>query len=362
MVIEPHFSDFGRRDWERTPVDGTVRFAILGLGAFVRDRALPAIEETDSCSVGILVSSTPDEARELAEMYEATAVIDYDAFLAGEHADAYDAIYIGLPNALHDEYAIAAADREKHVLCEKPLSVSADRARQIRDACTEADVTLMTAYRLQLEPTVRRTRELVQADVIGDVHQIHGSFTNPLFSYTTPDSWRLDPTLSGGGALMDLGIYPLNTSRFILEDDPTEVVAMTYSSGPPYDEVDEHVAFQLRFPSGATASCSASFDAHPHSQLQLVGTDGFITIEAPFAGVVPHNIVVESGEVHVEHTGQPIDEVREEFAYFAYCVLTGTRPEPDGDDGVADLDVIEAAYRSAEDGHCVELSIGSTDT
>ncbi len=355
MSIERRLSPFTRRDWETEEGDGTVRLAIVGLGGFVRERVLPALDGESRCEPTVFVSGSPDRASRLADEHDVVHVLGYEEFEDGAGTDAYDAVYVGTPNATHDDHAITAADHRKHVLCEKPLSVSADRARTIHEACADAGVTLMTAYRLQTEPTVRRTRELVDDGTIGDFVQLHGSFSHSLLAYAGSGSWRLDPELSGGGALIDLGIYPLNTARFLLGADPTHVSATTHSSGPPFDAVDEHVAFQFTFPSGATASCTASFDAYPHSRLQLVGTDGAISIASPFGGIVPHDIVVESGDLCMEYTGEPVDEVREQFDYFAYCVLTGTDPEPDGADGVADLAVIEAAYESAETGRRVQL-------
>ncbi|MFC4436522.1 MULTISPECIES: D-xylose 1-dehydrogenase Gfo6 [Natrialbaceae] len=355
MRLEDTFADFARRDWERESVDGTVRIAVVGTGGFARNRALPAIADGNYCETTVLVTSAPDRARSLAEVFGASHVIDYDAFVAGDRADAYDAVYVATPNATHGEYAVAAAEHGKHVLCEKPLETTVERTREIIDACAEADVTLMTAYRLRTEPTVRRTRELVRNGVIGEVVQVHGGFSHPLLEHSGPDTWRLDPALAGGGALVDLGVYPLNTIRYLLDCDPVSVYATTHSNGEPFEAVDEHVAFQLEFPTGATASCTASFDAHGNSRLELIGTDGMISIASPFGGVVPQEIVVESGDVRAEYTGPPVDEVREEFDYFGYCVLTGTTPGPDGEDGLTDLRAIEAAYESAETRRRVSL-------
>ncbi len=355
MTLVDTFTNFRRRDWERESVDGTVRIAVLGIGGFARNRALPGIHDGSYCEATVLVTSSAHRTQAAAEEFDIEHVIDYDAYLAGKLEDEYDAVYISTPNAYHGQYAIAAARREKHVICEKPLEVTVDRARDVVDACSEADVTLMTAYRLQLEPTVRRSRELVADGVIGDVVQVHGGFSHPLLEYAKADSWRLDPELAGGGALVDLGIYPINTSRYLLDADPVSVYTSTHSSGEPFDRVDEHVSVQLEFPKGATAACTASFDGHASSQLQLVGTNGMISIASPFGGVVPQEIVVESGEMRMEYTGPPVDEVCEEFDYFGYCVQTGTRPDPDGMDGVTDLRVIEAAYESAEAGRRVDL-------
>ncbi|MWV38368.1 D-xylose 1-dehydrogenase Gfo6 [Natrialba sp. INN-245] len=356
MNLENAFTDFTRRDWERESVDGTVRLAIVGVGGFARQRALPGIADGEYCETTVLVTGSPERTTTAAEEFDVSHVLDYEAFLEGDHADAYDAVYVATPNAFHGQYAVAAAEHGKHVICEKPLETTLERARAVVDACEDAGVTLMTAYRLQTEPSVRRTRELVHSGVVGEVVQVHGSFSNPLLEYADADTWRLDADLAGGGAMVDLGVYPLNTTRFILGCGSEGVYATTHSSDGAFADVDEHVAFQLEFPTGATASCTASLDAHAASRLQLVGTDGRISIASPFGGVVPHEMVVESGDMRMEYTGPPVDEVREEFDYFGYCVLTGTEPEPDGIDGLTDLRVIEATYESARTSRQIDLA------
>ncbi|MCL7416389.1 MAG: Gfo/Idh/MocA family oxidoreductase [Halalkalicoccus sp.] len=218
------------------------------------------------------------------------------------------------------------------------------------EACTDAGVVLMTAYRLRTEPTIRRMHEMIADGVIGDPVHIHGGFSTRLLEHADEDSWRLDPEVAGGGALIDLGVYPLNTVRFLLEAEPVAVSAETTSSGAPFDRVEENVAFRLTFPGGTTASCTASFDAHPDSRLQVVGTDGQLLVRSPFGGDVSQELVAERGEVHVSYTGPTVDEVREEFDSFANCVLAGVDCESDGEDGLADLRVIEAAYEAAETG------------
>ncbi|WP_254528580.1 D-xylose 1-dehydrogenase Gfo6 [Natrinema gelatinilyticum] len=355
MGLEDAFSHFTRRDWQREPARGRIRLAVIGVGSFARQRALPAIADSTYCETSVLVARSPGRVSDVVEKYGANHVVSYDGFLAGDHVDAYDAIYIAAPNAFHGRYATTAAEYGKHVLCEKPLEITVDRARTVVDACADAGVTLMTAYRLQTEPTVRRTRELVREDVIGDVVQVHGGFSHPLLTDSGPDTWRLDPDIAGGGALVDLGIYPLNTIRFVLDSEPTGVYATTRSEDSPFANVDEHVAFQLDYETDVTASCTASFDAHASSALEFVGTEGMIDIESPFGGVVPQEMTIESGDMRMEYTGPRIDEVREEFDYFGYCVLTGTDPEPDGEDGVMDLRTVEAAYESAETGYRVDL-------
>jgi xylose dehydrogenase (NAD/NADP) len=355
MELETYFEEFARRDWQETDPDGTVRLAIVGIGGFARNRALPAIDASDYCETTVMVTSSPESSSEIAENFDVGTIIDYNDFLAGSTTDAYDAVYVATPNATHGKYAIAAANRGKHVICEKPLDTTVQRAQEIIDACNDTDVTLMTAYRLQLESSVRRTREMIDDGVIGDVVQIHAGFSNPLLENADAGSWRLDPDLSGGGALVDLGIYPLNTIRFLLHREPIAVTATTHSVEEPFADVDEHVAFQLEFPDAVTASCTASYNSHATSGLRVVGTEGMISISSPFGGVVPHNIYVECGDIGMEYAGTPTNEVLEEFDYFGYCVLTGTDPEPDGEDSLRDIAAIDAAYDAAASRKTVDI-------
>jgi xylose dehydrogenase (NAD/NADP) len=355
MRVAEHFERFTRRDWQDREEGGPIRFAVVGLGGFSRERALPAIERSTFCTVTTLVSGSAGKLDTVAAEFDADHAIDYEAFTSGVAVDAYDAVYVATPPAFHLEYVETAAESGKHVLCEKPLATDPERARRMIDRCEANGVTLMTAYRLQTEPAVRRLREVIADGCIGDPVQAHGGFSVRLLESVGADTWRLDPAVAGGGALIDVGIYPLNTLRYLLDRDPVAVRGELTSGHEAFDRVEEHVAFQLSLPDGITASCTASFNAHETSQLQILGTEGQVRITAPFGGEVPQEVLVESGDVGTEHVGEPVDEVVEEFDYFAHCIMTGETPEPDGADGLTDLEAIDAIYEAAESGRTVEI-------
>jgi len=354
MELDPYFGAFTARDWQ-TAEEGTVRFALVGVGGFVQRNVLPAMAGTDFCEATALVSGSPETAERLADEYGVDRTLDYEAFADGEAVDAYDAAYVGGPNALHLDYARAAADHGKHVLCEKPIEVSAERAREMVAACESAGVTLMVAYRPQIEPGMRRLRELVRDGVLGEPVQIHAWFTGHILEAGGPDQWRLDPDLAGGGALVDVGVYPLNASRFLLEADPVAASGTTHSADDAFAGVDQHVAFRLEFPGGATASCTASYDAQSDDRLHVVGTEGRALVNPAFDAEVNPTLTLAVGDERVEYTGEFVDEVAEEFDYFAHCVLTDAAPEPSGRDSVADMEAVEAIYESARTGRRVEV-------
>lgn len=342
------------RDWETNPDPGTVRFAVVGLGGFARTRALPALDRTDFCEAAVLVSGSPETARRLQAEHEVPRVLTYEEFERGEATDAYDAVFLSLPNAHHLEFTETAAGLGKHVLCEKPMETTVDRADRMVRACDEAGVELMVAYRLQTEPPVRRLRDAVQDGLVGDVVQLHGALSFPVLDTGGADQWRLDESLAGGGALVDIGVYHVNTSRFLLDQDPVAVQGSTAATSAAFDEVEEHVSFELTFPGAISGAFTASYNAHPDSFIYLLGTEGTVRVEN-VASLQSRRIVVETDDASIEIPEVSVNEVVEEFDYFAHAVLTGTTPEPDGADGRTDVRVMDAVYEAARTGSRVAL-------
>ncbi|PSP54542.1 gfo/Idh/MocA family oxidoreductase [Halobacteriales archaeon QS_1_67_19] len=362
MDLDDYFADFTARDWQTT-AEGTVRTALVGLGEFAREHVLPALDRADErdrrsfCEVTALVSGSPEKARAVADEYGIDRTLDYDEFEAGDGTDAFEAVYVAGPNALHLDHARTAAAHGKHVLCEKPIEASAERAREMVRVCEEAGVTLMVGYRPQVEPAMRRLRELIRAGMLGEPVQFHGWFTGHILGDdAATDQWRLDPDLAGGGALLDVGVYPLNAARFLLDADPVAVQAATHAPEAPFEGVDEHVAFQLEFPEGTTASCTASYHAQPDDRLRIVGTEGQAELHPAFDSEITPTLTIKRGDERFAHTGAFVNEVAEEFDYFAHCVLTDATPEPDGRDGAADMNAVEAIYESAETGRRIAIN------
>jgi xylose dehydrogenase (NAD/NADP) len=260
MEFERLLAEFPKRDWQTDDAAGTVRFAMIGLGWWTREEAMPAVAESDFCRTTVVVSGSAEKAEAVAEDHATVEHgITYEAFHEGAVADAYDAVYICTPNSTHPEYVETAADLGKDVLCEKPMAATSDGARRIVDICDGTDVTLMIAYRMQTEPAIRRARDVIDAGLIGDPVQVHGHMSDPLPDLIPdPDQWRLDPELSGGTTLVDIGLYPLNTTRFLLDRDPVGVFAQSFSEHEWFEGVDEHVSFQVEFEGGVSAASATT--------------------------------------------------------------------------------------------------------
>jgi len=358
MELARALESFSERDWQTTE-EGTVRFALVGLGWWTVDVAIPAIEDADRCETTVLVSSTREKAERIADEQDVERGLTYDELTDGVAAEEYDAIYVCTPNAIHLPYVEAAAELDKAVLCEKPLEASVERGERLVETAEEADIPLMTAYRMHTEPVVRRAKELIEAGFVGEVKQVHGTNTQPLLEIIPdPDQWRLDPDLTGyGTSVMDLGIYPINTTRFLLERKPTAVTARMESSHEAFADVpDEFADFTLQFEDDVPLLCTTSQNAQRDTHLKIVGTEGRIELQPAFHGEATLHLArgslrAEIDDVDVSET----EEMREEFDYFADRVLSGGEIYPDGRHGLDDLRTIRAIHEAAERDETVEI-------
>ncbi|WP_224337767.1 D-xylose 1-dehydrogenase Gfo6 [Haloprofundus halobius] len=349
---------YEERDWQ-TSTDGTVRYALLGLGWWTVDVVLPAIENSDLGEVTVLVSSSTEKAVDVAVENDVDRGISYDEFHDGAAADAYDAVYVGTPNALHLEYVETAANLDKPAICEKPMESTYERAERMVEACEAADVPLMIAYRMHTNPAIRRARELIEDGFLGEPVSVYGHNSQPLLEMIPdPDQWRLNSDLSGyGTSVMDLGIYSINTARFLLRKEPVAVANEMCSLHEAFGDVpDERSSSLLAFEDGVTMVTTASQNAHSDSQLKISGTEGQIEIYPAFHGEATLRLRRDDLTVTVEHeTFDAQREMREELDYFADRLLSGASVYPDGRHGLQDMRIVRAIHEAGESGERVTL-------
>lgn len=354
--MQAYLDDFARRDWQDESPAGTVQLAVVGLGGFARNQALPGIEKSDFCEVAALITGSPEKGEEVAKEVGAERVLSYDEFHEGEGTDVYDAVYIATPTGRHLQYVKTATELGKDVIVEKPIEKSVERAEQLREACEAAGVTLMVAYRPRMEPDFQRARELVRDGVVGDVTEVHTQFSFPVLDMGGSDQWRIDRDLAGGGALMDAGVYTATTARFFAGADAVSVQGETVSQHEAFKEgVEERGVYTVQFDNGVTASCSASFTSAYNDWVEVTGTEGTLRIEPAFWFNVDRELTIERTNWEATVTGPSVDEVCEEFDHFGYAVLTNTNPKPDAEVGIADIELLEAVYESANTGKQVNL-------
>ena len=354
--IESCLTSFTGRDWqESSEGDGPIRFALVGLGWWTRDKAMPAIENSTFCETTVVVSGSSRKADEVAAKDDSIeAGVTYDEFKDGAAADAYDAVYVCTPNARHLELVENAAERGKAILCEKPMEATIERAEEMVEACEAADATAMIAYRMHTEPVARRARELVREGAIGEPVHVHGDMSQSIVDWGE-DQWRLDSDLVGyGTSVMDLGIYSINTTRFVLDRDPVAVQSMMRSDHEFFSDVpDEVAAFNVAFEGGVYAACTASQNATLDSHLRIVGSEGSLLIEPAFHTESGLRVTIDGATADIDT--EQVDQMEEEFDYFADCLLADREPYADPAHGLVDMRTLAATYEAAETGDTVEI-------
>jgi len=344
----------------RARPDARVGFAVVGLGRLSLNQILPALASCKYAKVAALVSGDADKARRVAEQHglSENALYGYDNFeRLAENRDV-QVVYIVLPNSMHREYTERAAKIGKHVLCEKPMATSVADCQRMVDACRKANRLLMIAYRSQYEPMDRLVAKWIKEKQLGPVTEfIAGNSQNQ----GDPTQWRLKRALSGGGPLPDVGVYCINGARFLLDEEPTEIIGTVVQpiSDPRFREVEQSVHFILRFPSGATATCTSSYANHESRFFRVQGAKAWAEMNPAFAynGLrLRRGMLVDEKNAATEISIDPVDQFGREIDHMALCVVRNQTPHTPGEEGLQDQRIIEAIYESARTGRVVKLS------
>jgi predicted dehydrogenase len=309
-------------------------------------KVTPAIQRASNSFVAAIASRNAESAMEAAaELGIPTAYGSYEALLADE---TIDAVYIPLPNDLHAEWTIRAAEVGKHVLCEKPLAMSSTQATEMVDACADAGVLLQEAFMYRHHPSWVEAVRLVRSGAIGTVQAVSAAF-----SYYNDDSSNIRNRVeNGGGAVMDIGCYPINVARLIFESEPDGVASVVRRD--PRMGIDIVTSAVLGFPGGGQASFTCSTRAEDYQRVHILGTDGRIEIEIPF-NIPPDRetriLVTSGGQPPTDPDTErivfpPKDQYTVQAELFAEAVLSGGPVPVPPADAVANMKVIEAVLAS----------------
>ena len=326
-----------------------IRYAVVGLGHIAQVAVLPAFANARRNSrLAALVSGDPVKLDTLGRQYSVEKTCGYEQFDALCRSGDIDAVYISLPNSLHCEYAVRAARAGIHVLCEKPMAVTEDECERMATAAREARVKLMVAYRLHFERTNLEAVEIARSGRLGELREFSSFFAMQV----AENNIRVRKE-TGGGVLYDIGIYCINAARSLFQDEPVEARAIT--SGRR-GEVEQSVGALLRFPGERLASFVCSFGSAKVSQYRVSGTKGDLQLDPAYeyAGALRYRLTL-NGESR-ERRFAKRDQFAPELLYFSDCLFHNRDPEPSAEEGLADVRVIRALYRSAETGRAVELA------
>jgi predicted dehydrogenase len=335
--------------------DGPVlRVAIMGLGSY-GNRVAEAMKACKKAKVTGVISGTPSKIKDWQTRYSIPEknCYNYENFDNIKNNPDIDAVYVITPNGLHRDEVIRVAKAGKHVICEKPMAVNAAEGQEMIDACNKAGVKLLVGYRMHFEP---KTLEVIRMRKSGEFGKV--LFFQGLCGFVIgdPKQWRLNKPLSGGGSLMDIGIYAINGSRYMVGEDPVWVTAQeTKTNHIKFKEgVDETIQFQFGFPGGATASCLSTYTMNNLDRFFLNCEKGFAEMQ-PSTGYGPIMGRTNKGELNqpiTVHQTVQMDEM-------ADIIFHGKQPvvPVDGYEALKDLKLIDAIYLAAKTGKRIDVNL-----
>ncbi len=327
-----------------------VGYAVVGLGAISQQAVLPAFAHSKKARLAAVVSGDRDKAKRLAGQFQANAHFSYDEYAECLKNPDVEAVYVATPPGEHERYAVQAARTGKHVLCEKPLAATVPECRRMVRACQENAVQFMTGYRKYFEPGSVALKKLISGGELGRVDIIHAVFTEFRPAGDSSPDWLFKRKLSGGGPLMDIGIYCVNTSRWLVDEDPIQATAIQWSHDRKrFKEVEEGIAFRLNFRSGLVLQGTASWGSALASFVQVHGEKGWASLSPAFAFEEERRLTGKIASKWFEREFTAIDEFALELDAFADCIRENRKPEPDGEQGLRDIIILDAIYRSAKE-------------
>jgi predicted dehydrogenase len=323
----------------------SVRFGVLGTAKIAREKVIPALQRGQHTEVVALASRSGERAEAAADALDVPRALgSYEALLAEE---AVEAVYIPLPNHLHARWTLRALDAGKHVLCEKPLALNADEAREVADAVRQHPrLKGMEAFMYRHHPQWQRAKALIGEGALGTLRSVEATFS---YFKTDPENIRNQPE-AGGGALMDIGCYGISVARFLFGRAPKRVLG---DAEPDPDlGIDRRTSAMMDFGQGGFASFTSATQQASHQRVSVFGTEGKIEIPIPFSAPpdAPARLLVTTGGETEEVVTEAADQFTRQGDRFARAVLEDSPVPTPLADAVENMRVLDAVRESAEEG------------
>lgn len=330
--------------------------ALVGLGTYSTYELAPSLQETEHCYLAAIVTGSPEKEKIWAAKYGIAKenIYNYENFDAIAKNDNVDIVYVVLPNSMHADFCIRAAKAGKHVICEKPMAISVTECDAIIEACKKANVKLSVGYRLHSEPYTQEIKRFVREETFGKIQYV--SADAAYYSKTNPDQWRLNKALSGGGALMNMGVYAIQSAIYGTGLNPSTVKAQEFSTRPEYfKDTDETITAQFEFSNGALGNIMTSHNSNIN-RLFATGEKGWFELN-PANNYGPLKGRTSKGdEIKFPHERQQKLQMDD----FSKHILFDTPNVAPGEMGKRDMIIVEAIYQSIkEGGKTINLDLGT---
>jgi len=324
--------------------------ALVGLGYYSTDLLAPALQLTENCYLAGIVTGTPAKAEIWKQQYNIPDknIYNYDNFSSLANNPAIDVIYIVLPPSMHAEYSIKAANAGKQVWCEKPMAMTAAECQSMIDAANRNKVQLTIGYRMHHEPNTQKIIRFAKELPYGKMQRLTAAAG---YRESRTNHWKQKKAL-GGGAMYDMGVYPLNAARYSSGMEPIAVIARASTTRPEiYTEVEETMEFQLEFPGGATAQCETSF-GKSLNDLQVSFKNGSYKL-SPFQAYSGIDGETSDGiKLNEKIPNQQARQMDDD----ALAIMKKTKPLAPGEEGMKDISIVEAIYRSVREKRKIQLA------
>jgi predicted dehydrogenase len=334
---------------EKEKAAGKLGIALVGLGSYAGGQLAPALQETEHCYLAGIVTGTPSKAEEWKAKYGIPSknIYNYQSYDKIRDNPDIDIIYVVLPNSMHAEYSIRAAQAGKHVICEKPMAITVADCDKMIAACKQAEKMLSIGYRLHFEPYNLEMARLGQQKVYGEIKKLTAEF-----GFNAPKGiWRLDKELAGGGPLMDVGIYCVQAFCYVTGKEP---IAVRAKEGPKTDldrfsEVEQSLSWQFEMPGGLIAEGKSSY-AEGMNNVRAEAEKGWFELKPAFNYGGIQGSTSDGGAMNLPHVNQQARQM-DDFAK----AIKEKRPSPvPGEMGRRDVKLLQAIYESIRTGQRVE--------
>jgi predicted dehydrogenase len=326
-------------------------FALVGLGGLSTGQLAPALQRTQYCRLAAIVTGTPSKIPVWKARYNIPDknVYNYDTMEQMADNPEIDVVYVVTPNALHAEHTLKAAKTRKHVLCEKPMEVTVEKCQQMIDALKQAGRMLAVGYHCQFDPNHLECRRLATEKVFGELKTIEAGFSRPI----TANEWRVKKALAGGGPLMDVGIYALQTCRFVSAREPVEVTAKFGPVTDPvkFKEVEESVEWEMTFPGGLKTRCRTNYEKNDANAFMVTAEKGTFGLNPAYNYNSTRGTRSDGQPINLPGVNQFVAEMDD----FAQCILNGKPSKVPGEEGLRDVRLMTAIYESARTGRPIKL-------
>lgn len=335
---------------QELPDNEKLGVALVGLGNYSTGQLAPALQETKLCRLSGIVTGTPEKEKIWAEKYDIPQknIYNYDTYDQIADNDDIDIIYVVLPNSMHAEYSIRAAEAGKHVISEKPMATSVEDCQRMIDACEQAGKKLSVGYRVHFEPHNKEIMRIGRNDVFGPIQTMDGAFGFPIGDM---NAWRVDKELAGGGPLMDVGIYVVQAGIYTMGELPISVTASDETREPEkFGDVEGTIRWDLKFQDDVVQFGSSSYEFGQH-HFRGEAENGSFELSPAFS----------YGGIQGKTSEGPLDfpQVNQQALQmddFARCIIEDDETIVPGEMGKRDVRILYAIYEAAETGEEVSLN------